>query len=55
MSAAVYVDQFDAVHATADVPQSGLRHQQVWRSTLSAISGIQVHSLPGTQDPGTRS
>jgi len=46
-------DHFDSVYAVADLPESGLCHQQVWRSSLSSDSRLKVYTLPGTQDTGT--
>jgi len=47
------VDYVDPVHAAVDLPKSGLRHQQIRRSALSANTWLQVHSFPGTKDSRT--
>lgn len=51
---AMLSDHVNTVHAVVDLSQSRLCHQQVGRSSLPSDSRLQVHTLPGDQDTGTR-
>lgn len=42
------------LHASADVPQSGVPDQPSWRPPLPAEQRVQVHQIPGAENTGAR-
>lgn len=40
-------------HAAHHVPEPGVCHQQVWRSTLPPDKGVKVRQVPGIAHTGT--
>jgi len=46
-------DSLADLHASHDVSQPRMYHQQVWRTTVSTNSGVKVRQVSGTKNPGT--
>lgn len=45
-------DPVSLLHAAHHVPQPGVCHQQIWRSTLPADQRVQIYQVPGVAHSG---